>query len=125
MDEDKFRLQYLLTPQEHALVGSGVPKYSERWYTPLAVQEGENIEEISRERMKNGTARFLYIFWTRDGKSLEFHERDYDGCIPAELAPLNLETGETLHDPRPVDKSLEWNPKYKERFKLRVETPPQ
>lgn len=105
----------LLTPQEHQLKASGVGQYgyNKEWYVPCAVQDGQEIEKVDKIRKKMEIYRACSFYWEKEeGKTLNL-------IVEVELAPLNLQTGETLHDPKLVQGNLEFNRKFIERIRPR------
>lgn len=98
----------LLTPQESKIIGSSIrDKHNDRFYTPLAVQDGADIREINDERMKqNIFYGYCYYFVGEDMKE----PISDTGLAAVIFAPLNLQTGETLFDPRPLDSRLRLKP---------------
>ena len=84
------------------------------FYTPIILDEGLPIDAVNgiRQHYK----KFLVIrsfFVDSKGRRLDTKKNQY---IEIGLAPLNPRTGETTHDPRPVDKKYRINPETKERF---------
>jgi hypothetical protein len=99
---------HFLTPQEHHMIGSspGVCRkngksYSECFYTPIIIQEeGLKIELVSQLREIYNELPTPHYFW-RDNEG-----RLPDGGVLVRLPPLDPQTGETIHDPKPLDSAL-------------------
>ena len=104
-----------LTPQEDSLRGAGInPKYKNRWYTPYLVQDGCNPTAVDQIRQQFKTYWTGSAFWV-DGKGKNPQEE-----VETTFSPLNLETGETIHDPGALDEKLEINPDTEAYHRLRT-----
>ncbi len=103
-----------LTPQEHIYTGgSSDSSYYARFYTPKSVQKGEDILTVNARRKKEKTFTSSFHLWIyQDGSQVMEN-------VECNLSPLDLATGETLSDPRPLDERLRLNPKYREKLRLR------
>ncbi|HIH43165.1 TPA: hypothetical protein HA246_05985 [Candidatus Woesearchaeota archaeon] len=106
-----------LTPQEHCYIGSSVEQNNSKnypkLYIPLAVQKGEDISAIIARREQEKTFMTGFYLWVdQDGNQCE-------NSVKCFLSPLNLKTGETLNDPKPLDERLRPNPKFIKTLKLR------
>jgi len=93
----------LLTPQESKLIGSTPSEKYTRFYVPLAVQDGADIRAVDYERMSQKIFYgYSFCFVNERGERVLTET----GLTEIILAPLSFENGETLFDPRAVDRRL-------------------
>lgn len=106
----------LLTPQEHMLIGSNLEE-GLKWYIPVDIQRGnKGIEEVNRLRKENPIMQGIILYFlNEDGSDPDYSEM----YAELELASLDLETGESISDPKPINKKLRYDLS-EERLNLRI-----
>ena len=106
-----------LTPQEEHLIGSTPDdKYTNRFYTPKAIQEGYSVKVIDSIRQIAGTYPGIITYFVNDKR--ENPEPDRTMSTRVVLSPLN-EKGETIHDPKSIDESFYIEIEDKKRLRFR------
>jgi hypothetical protein len=115
-----------LTPQEHILLGSTSDETN--FYIPVVLQKGLIIKDRHRPDVLfsintvisevNEARKYFKYFLATIG-----HFRNVPkyakGIVKVKLSPLNLETGETIRDPRPIDENLKFDPESISDLRLR------
>ena len=104
---------YVMTPQEHVWIGSGIDdRYFEQPYVPLAIQDGHPIEDVGSFRARR------HQFWPMAVGFVDTSGNE-QGDKAVAFPPLDPETGETLHDPRPIREGITVVVSNNERFFIR------
>ena len=108
----KFSGNYFLTTQEHKLIGSSPSEEhenKEKWNIPWAVQDGWNSMVVDYIRQKAGTFKATCIYFI-DENGVGVQTEDI--LLEVRLSPLDLDSGKTIHEPRPLDERLSMKEKY-------------
>lgn len=114
---EKINWTVFLTPQEEHLIGSTPDdKYTERFYTPIAVQKGYDIKVVDSIRQSAGIYPGIITYFVNDKG--ENPEPDRNMSTKVILSPLN-ERGETIHDPKTIDESFYIESEERKRLRFR------
>ncbi len=107
-----------LSPQEEILIGSTPEdKYMGKFYTPKAIQNGYATILVNELRQKAQTYPALTVYFVNaKGENPEPDKRFMSTKVV--LAPLTY-SGETIHDPKPLDESFHIEEQDKKRLKFR------